>query len=124
MNEVELERRGYAFLSQFTVTLDATNRRIRLDREEGAAAAPRAVRRMGPQGSSRKRYGIMFPGINGNPLVVNGIGQGKLAKYGDALLSLTKRNADATNVLDQNDAAISRELADEPVVHVQIDDGG
>lgn len=90
---------GYGFLRQFTLTLDLKNRRIRLDGEEGAvlaasgsspareirtsggaAGSPVVMKRMGPEGSSRKRYGVMFPGIDGTPLVVSGVEPGSPAE--------------------------------------------
>jgi len=89
---------GYGFLSRFSVTLDMKNKRIRLDGEAVMAAAPTTgtptmVRRIQRGTSSGKVYGVMSPGIDGDPLVINGVGEGSVAEAaglqaGDIVLAM------------------------------------
>jgi hypothetical protein len=106
---------GYGFLGHFAVTLDLKNRRVRLDRQDdevraasisgpirktrtsgGAVGSPHGIKRMAPGVSSRKRYGVMFPGIDGNPLGVKGVASGSAAeaaglRTGDVILRMNDR---------------------------------
>jgi hypothetical protein len=91
---------GYGFLSRFSVTLDMKNKRVQLDGEAVMTAAstagtPTMVRRMQLGASSRKVYGVMFPGIDGDPLVINGVGEGSVAEAaglqaGDIVLAMNE----------------------------------
>jgi len=41
------------------------------------------MKRMAPGVSARKRYGVIFPGIDGNPLVARGVEPGSVAEAAD-----------------------------------------
>lgn len=78
---------GSRILRRLTVGIDPSNRRVRL----ATAPAPgddSQVRRVALFGGDRKRYGIRFHDIDGEPLTVAGVDDGAPAAAGDRIIEL------------------------------------